>query len=89
MRSKVRIPLSANNSLGQPTSKARVSHDPCGGGALQGFKVYLTWVGTRSGPILEGFLVIKKEEVKFKMSLQRGRYTMHGLFLSYHLLCLS
>jgi hypothetical protein len=49
---------------GQRTGKAKVLPDPCGGGTLQGLKVNLTGVGTRSSPTLEGFLVIKKEEEK-------------------------
>jgi hypothetical protein len=46
---------------GQPPGEAGVLPDPCGGGALHGSEVYLTMVGTRSGPALEGFLVIKKK----------------------------
>jgi len=53
-------PLGANNSLGQPAGEVRVLPDPCGGSALHGSEVYLTGVGTRSDPALEGFLVIKK-----------------------------
>jgi hypothetical protein len=45
-----------------PAGKAGVLPDLCGGGALHGSEVYLTRVGSRSGPALEGFLVIKKYE---------------------------
>jgi len=45
---------------GQPASEARVLPDPCEDGALHGSEVYLTGVGTRSDPALEGFPVIKK-----------------------------
>jgi hypothetical protein len=62
MRSNVRIPLSVNNSLGQPTSEAGVLPDPYGGGALHESEVYLTgWV--HKGVALEGFLVIKKKTI--------------------------
>lgn len=53
MRSKVRIPLGANNSLGP------ASLDLCGGSALHGSEVYLRGVDTRSDSALEGFFVIK------------------------------
>jgi hypothetical protein len=46
---------------GQHAGEAGVLPDPCGGGALNGSKVYLRGVGTRSGPALEGFLIIKKK----------------------------
>lgn len=55
-------------SWDQPASKAGVLSDLCGGGALHGSEVCLTRVGTRSGPALEGFLVIKKEKRKKKES---------------------
>jgi hypothetical protein len=35
-------------------------------GVLHGFEVYLTGVGTQSGPALEGFLVIKLKKKKKK-----------------------
>jgi hypothetical protein len=38
----------------------RVLPDPCAEGALYGSEVYLTSMGTRSGSILKGFLIIKK-----------------------------
>jgi hypothetical protein len=40
--------------------------NPCGGDALHGSKVYLKGVGTRSGPTMEGFFVIKRERENFK-----------------------
>jgi hypothetical protein len=47
---------------GQPADEVGVLPDPCGGGALYGFEVYLIGVGTRSDPALKGFLVIKKKK---------------------------
>jgi hypothetical protein len=41
---------------GQTTSKAKLLPDPCGRDALHGFEVYLTRMGTQSGPAFEGFL---------------------------------
>jgi len=35
-------------------------------GVLHGFEVYLTGVGTQSGPALEGFIVIKLKKKKKK-----------------------
>jgi hypothetical protein len=46
---------------GQLAGEAGVLPDPYGEGALPGPKVYLTKVGTRSGPALEGFFVINKK----------------------------
>jgi hypothetical protein len=43
---------------GQLTSEAGVLPNPCGWGTLHGSEVYLTGVGTQSGPALEGFFVI-------------------------------
>jgi hypothetical protein len=52
---------------GQLVGEARVLPNPCGGGALYEFEVYLTGVGTRSGPALKGFLVIKKKCLKKRL----------------------
>lgn len=65
IKSKVQILLTANNSLDQPTSEAGVLPDACEGNALHGSEVYSTSVGTRSGPALEEFLVIKKNIYMF------------------------
>jgi hypothetical protein len=51
-------------SWGQSAGEAGVLSDLCGGGALHGSEVYLTGVSSRSGPALEGFLVIKKKKKK-------------------------
>jgi len=48
---------------GQPADKAEVLPDSCEGGALHGSEVYLIGVDIRSGPALEGFLLIKKKFV--------------------------
>jgi hypothetical protein len=49
---------------GQPTDEAKILPYPCGGSALHGSEVYLTGVGTQSGPAFEGFLVIKRRKKK-------------------------
>jgi len=46
----------------QPDGEVGVLPDPSGGSALHRFEVYLTGMGTRSDPALEGFLVIKKKK---------------------------
>ena len=61
IRYKVRIPLGASNFLGPALRQSQSIPDLCGGGALHRSEVYLTMVGTRSGPTLEGFLIIKNK----------------------------
>jgi hypothetical protein len=46
---------------GQSAGEAGVLFDSYGRSALHGFDVYLTGVGTRSDPALEGFFVIKNK----------------------------
>jgi len=60
----------------QFTGEAVVLPDLCGGGALHGSEVCLTWVVTRSGLILEGFLIINCDS----MSIQH-QYTFFFFFL--------
>jgi len=46
---------------GQSVGEIRVLFDPCGGGSLHGSEVHPTGMGTRIGPVLDGFFVIKKK----------------------------
>jgi len=59
---------------GHLAGEVRVLPDPCGGDALYRFEVYLTWVGTRNGSVLEGFLVIEKK-IDFPLKINT-RYLM-------------
>jgi len=57
---------------GQPADEARVLPNSCEGDTLHGSEVYPTGMDPRSGPSLEGFLVIKKLKKKKKVLLPRN-----------------
>jgi hypothetical protein len=61
MRSKVQIPLSANNSLGPAHRRSQIITRSMLRGRFTWVRGLLDRVGTRSGPVLEGFFVIKKK----------------------------
>jgi hypothetical protein len=60
IRSNVQIPLGPH-----PWRKPDLT-DSCGGGALQGFGVYLSRVGIRCDPALGGFLSSQKKKKRIK-----------------------
>jgi len=45
----------------QFVSEVGVLSDPCRGGALHGFEVCPTWIGTRNSSASKGFFIIKKK----------------------------
>jgi hypothetical protein len=62
IKSKVQIPLDANNSLDQLVGETEVVlPDLCEGGTLHWSEVYPTGIGTRSDSTLEEFLIIKRK----------------------------
>jgi hypothetical protein len=71
MRSKVQIPLGANNSFETTCRRSQSIIRSMWRGVLHRSEVYLTGVGTRSSPTLEGFLVIKKIK-KIKKKKKKG-----------------
>ena len=65
MRSKVRIPLGANNSLGPTRWQSQsIIQSVWRGAVLRESKFYLTGLGTQSGSAFEEFLVIQKKKKK-------------------------
>jgi len=54
-----------------PWGQPGILPDPCRGSVLHRSEVYLTGVGTQSGPTLEGFLVIEKKKKKKNLEFRK------------------
>ena len=61
---------------GESRENSTFSWDPCGGDALHGFEVYLTWVGIQNSLAFKGFLAIIYIGIRVEETLCLGlRFT--------------
>jgi hypothetical protein len=68
---------------GQTASEAGVLPNSYGGVTLHKSKVYPTWVVTRSGHALKGFLIIKKKEKTKKKKTKIARSEVDKYCVNY------